>query len=185
MRFIKGVAGKCFPVFPDFLDQLLRFFVSFQAPFYKFRIFQTTIFELDFQFVHQVNLFFTHCLTQRVRVATGKSTQSARLKHHLFLINRNSIGIFQVGLHQRMIVFNFFLTMFSFDKGNNVFHRTRTIKSIHRYQILEAVRLQVSEMLFHSGRLELENTGGISIAEQFQCERIIFGQMIHIDGYSS
>ena len=75
-----------------------------------------------------------------------------------------------------MVVFDRLLTQFTPDEGRNILHRPRTIQGVHSYQ----VRLQVAQVFFHAGRLELEQTGGISAGEKLEGFFVVQGNFIFI-----
>ena len=79
-----------------------------------------------------------------------------------------------------MVVFDRLLTQFTPDEGRNILHRPRTIQGVHSYQVLETVRLEGTEVFFHSGRLELEQPGGISAGEKLEGFFVVQGNFIFI-----
>ena len=61
--------------------------------------------------------------------------------------------------------------MFTINKVRNIIHRTRTVKGIHRNQILKRRRLQLTQVLLHTGRLKLESTDRSSVTVKFISSR--------------
>ena len=138
MRLVERIRSKGFPVAPDFLcnlccGRLIR------TMFHKGRIFQAPIQKLNVEFLHRFQLFLSHCLAQRVGLSARKTAEQTRQKHYLFLINGNSIGVFEILFHQRMIVSNLLFTVFTLDKGGNIRHRPRTVKRVHCDKVFKAV----------------------------------------------
>ena len=60
----------------------------------------------------------------------------------MLLIDRDAIGILEVGLHHGMVVNDLFTPVFPVDVGRDVFHRPRTVEGIHGDKIFEAVGLK-------------------------------------------
>ena len=71
--------------------------------------------------------------------------------------------------------------MFTGDERGNVIHRARTIKGIHRDQILEFGGLKLFQVFLHAGGLELERTGGLSVAVEFISSRVLKTDVIDVD----
>ena len=165
VRFVERIGGECFPVSPDFVDQRFHVFAVFLRSLDKFRIVLAPIHELVFQLRHGFQLFLTHGLAQRVRHASGEISQGAGLEHHLFLIYRDAVGVFQERFHHRVVVLDRFFAVLALDELRDVFHRPRTVQGVHGNQIFEAVGLQGTQVLFHTGRLELEQPCGFAPGE--------------------
>ena len=62
--------------------------------------------------------------------------------------------------------------MLTVDKVGDVIHRTRTIQGIHRNQILEGRRLQLTQIFLHTRRLKLERTHGATSTIELICSRV-------------
>lgn len=150
------------------------------APWTKSGIVFTTFDEFAFQFRQQFELLFTHSFTEGIRLAPGEQSQGPGLEHYLFLVDGNAVSVFQVGLHHRMVVFNGFFAVFAPDEGRDILHRPRTIQGVHGYQVLETVGLEGAEVFFHSGRLELEQPGGISAGEKLEGFFVVQGNFVFI-----
>ena len=127
---IESVRRKLFPVRPN-LFKYFRVVSILTSSFNKFR----------FHVIQLVTQLLTHCFTKGVGLTTGKVCQQTWQKHHLFLIYRDSVGIFQVFLHNRNIILDRLASMLAVDKIRNIIHRSRTVQSIHGYQILKSRRL--------------------------------------------
>jgi hypothetical protein len=65
---------------------------------------------------------------------TGKV---AAQKHHLFLIYRYSVGVFQTFFHNGNIVNDWVAPMLAGNKVRNITHWAGTIKGIHRNEVFE------------------------------------------------
>ena len=133
VRLIEGVRSKLLPVGPNLLQHLLIVAIGL-----------TTSDKLGFKLVKLRLNLLTHRLTQGIRLASCEVTQQSREKHHLLLIDRNTIGILQISLHNGDIVDDRFAPVLTVDKVGNIVHRARSIESIHRNQILECRGLQLS-----------------------------------------
>ena len=74
--------------------------------------------------------------------------------------------------------------MFTINKVRNIIHRTRTVKGIHRNQVLKRRRLQLTQVLLHTGRLKLESTDRSSVTVKFISSRILDWNGIDIQFHS-
>ena len=180
MRFVESIRSESLPVSPDFVDQFFDIFSFFFGSLDKIGIVFTTFDEFAFQFRQQFELLFTHSFTEGIRLSPGEQSQGPGLEHHLFLVDGNAVSVFQVGLHHRMVVFNGFFAVFAPDEGRDILHRPRTIQGVHGYQVLETVGLEGAEVFFHSGRLELEQPGGISAGEKLEGFFVVQGNFVFI-----
>ncbi len=70
------------------------------------------------------------------------------------------------------------------NERGDIVHRTRTVESIHGDEVLEDGRLQLTEILLHTGRLKLEGSNGLSTLIKLIGQFIIDGQRIKIDDIS-
>ncbi len=131
--------------------------------------------------IHLVDKLFTHSLTQRITLTTGKVGKQPRQKHHLLLIDGHPIGISQITLHYRNVIDNLLAPMLTRDELGDIIHRTRTVKSIHRYKILERRRLQFTKIFLHTGRLKLECTERASLTVKLVGLRIIDRNCVHVN----
>ena len=95
MRLVEGIGGKLLPFAPNLLQD--RRIVT---------ILLSTGDKLRLQGIQLILEFLTHRLTQGIRLATCKVSQQTRQQHDLLLIDRNTIRIFQVTLHDIDIVDN-------------------------------------------------------------------------------
>ena len=126
MRFVEGVFSKFFPFCPDFLKNFGVVAVG-NAAVDKFRL----------HGIDDVFLLLTHCLTQGVTLAAGEIGELAAKKHHLLLIHGDSVGVLEVLLHARDVVGDGGFAVFTCDEVWDFIHRTRTIKGVHGYKVLE------------------------------------------------
>ena len=162
VRFIERVGSESLPVAPYLLHQRFDLLAHLLASFHELGIIITSLQELGFQGIHGIDLFLTHRLTQGIGHTPGKIPESTRLQHHLLLIDRDPVSIFQVRLHHRVIVLDRCLPVFTLDKIGDILHRSRSVQGIHRHQILETVRFQRAQVLLHSRRLKLEQSGRVA-----------------------
>ena len=70
--------------------------------------------------------------------------------------------------------------MFTINKVRNIIHRTRTVKGIHRNQILKSARFQFPQIFLHTGRFELECTNRPSFTIKSISRRIRNVNLINI-----
>ena len=156
VRFVERVFGKRFPVRPNFFDELFGArLVAFER-LHETRIFETTAMKFFLQLRHRVQLLFPHRFAKHVGLAARELPELAGKQHDLFLINRDPVSVFEIALHQRMVIHDRFLAVFAANKLRNVFHRTRTIQRIHGDEILETIRTEQAQIFFHAAGFELK-----------------------------
>ena len=170
MALVERIRGKLLPVRPNL--------------FQHFRVVAILLSALDELGIHVVQLFYqllTHSLTQCIALASRKIGQLAGQQHHLLLIHRDTVCVFQILLHTRYVVFHRFTPLFTVDKVGYIIHRPRTVKRIHGDKVLECGRLQFAQILLHAGRFELERPYGTPVTIQAIGGRIRNVQCIHVD----
>ena len=140
----------------------------------------SSIDELRLELVQLVLLLLTHRLTQGITLASGEVSQQTRQQHHLLLIDRNSVGVFQVFFHHRDVVFNRLPTQFSIDEIGNIIHRTWSIEGIHGNEVLKHVWLEFPQVFLHTRRFKLERSNGASVAIELISGRVFNIQAIYI-----
>ena len=170
MRLVEGVGGKLLPVAPDFL-QHGGVIAVFHAAFDELRL----------HGVDNLFLLLTHCLAQRITLATGEVSQLTAQQHHLLLIDCDAVSVLQVFLHDGNIVGNGLVAMLTTDERRNVLHRTRTIERVHSDEILENGRLEVAQVFLHSGRLKLERADGAALLVERVGLRVVDGNVVEVD----
>ena len=129
VRLVESVRSKLLPVGP----YLLKYF----------RVVSVLLSPLNEFWLHCINnglLLLTHSLTQSIRFASGEVGKLSRQKHHLLLVHSNAIGVLEVFLHARDVVLNLFLAILTGNERGDVIHRSRTIKGVHGYKVLEDSR---------------------------------------------
>ena len=136
--------------------------------------------ELGLHLVQHVALLLSHRLAQRVGLSPGKAGQLLRQQHDLLLIDRNAVRVLQILLHVGYLVRDGLQTVLAGDEVRNIFHRTGPVQRVHRDQVLETVRLQVAQVFFHAGRLELEQPRRLSPAVEVVSQRIVEGDRVDV-----
>ena len=182
VRLVEGVGSEGFPVAPYLVDQFLHVFALFLCAFDKFRVILASFHEFAFKLCHGLQLLLTHGFAERIGLPAGKQAQGAGLKHHLLLVNRHPVSIFQERLHHGVVVFNGFLSVLAADKGRDVFHRSRAVEGVHGNEVLEAVGLQGTEVLFHPGGFKLEKPCRFSPGKELEGLRVVQGDFVGIEG---
>ena len=107
--------------------------------------------ELDIEFLHVLDLLLAHRLAKLVGLAFGETGQLLREQHHLLLIDRDAVGVFQILLHLGGIVGDGLETLLAVDEIGDVVHRARAVERVHCDQVFEALGLQLLEPLLHTG----------------------------------
>ena len=134
--------------------------------------------------IHMIQLvdqLFTHRLTQVVTLSSREVCNFTREKHHLLLVDCNAVRILEVFLHTRQVIRNRFYPVFALDKLRDVFHWARTIKRIHRNQILKSRRMKLTQILLHTWRFKLERTDCSTITIKIISGRVFNRYHINID----
>ena len=169
MALIERIRGKLLPVRPNL--------------FQHFRVVAILLSALDELGIHVIQLFYqllTHSLTQCIALASRKIGQLTGQQHHLLLIHRDTVCVFQILLHTRYVVFHRVTSLFTVDKVGYIVHRSRTVKRIHGNKVLECGRLQFAQILLHAGGFELERPDGASVAIQTIGGRVRNVQCVHV-----
>ena len=131
--------------------------------------------------IQLVPQFLTHRLTQGIGLTTGKVGKQTGEQHHLLLIDRNTISVFQILLHNRNIVLDRLASLFTVNEIGYVVHRSRTIKGVHRNQVLERTRFQFAQILLHTRRFELERTDGAPVAIELVSIQVVNGYIVDVE----
>ena len=71
--------------------------------------------------------------------------------------------------------------MLAGDETGNVVHGARTVKGVHGYQVFEPVRFESPEVFFHTGGLELEDAGRLSLAEKLVCLPVVQRDVVYVE----
>ena len=131
--------------------------------------------------VDDLFLFLTHGLTQGIALSTREVGQLTREKHHLLLIDGDTIGVLEVFLHARNVVGDRLLTVLAGNERRDIVHWSRTVKSVHSDQVLKNRRLKLTQVFLHTWRLKLESTDGASLLIEFIGEIIVDGDVVEVD----
>ena len=169
MRLIESVGGELLPVSPDLLKDLRIM-----------AILLSTLNELGLHRINNILLLLTHRLTEGITLTSCEVSQLTRQQHHLLLINGNAIGILQVFLHARDIILDLLTAILTGDERGNIIHRAWTIEGIHGNQILEHRGMELTQILLHTSRLELERSDGLSLLIEFVCLGVIDRNRIQV-----
>ena len=137
--------------------------------------------EFRLHVVQLVTQFLTHRLTQGIGLTTGEVRQQTRQKHDLLLVDRNAVGILQILLHDGDVILDGLASPLTVDEVGDIIHRTRTVEGIHGNQILESARLQLAQILLHTGRFKLERTDGAAVAIEFIGSRVRNGYLVDVE----
>ena len=166
---IEGVLGKLFPVLPDFIQHLLRVTVGHSSRH-----------KLVLQGIQHIYKLLSHCLSQGVGLTLGKAGEFLGEKHHLLLINGDSVGVVEVFLHLRQVVLDRLYAQFPVNEIRDIIHRSRPVERIHRNEVLETLRMQLLEPFHHARRFELEHRGSIASAVEFVGRSIVYRYCLYV-----
>ena len=173
MTLVEGIGSELLPLLPYLGEYLLGVAVLL-----------ATLVEEHLQLVHLVDLLLSHSLAQRVALATGEARQQAAQKHDLLLIDGDAVGILQILLHHRYVIFYGFTPLLTVDELGYVVHGARTVEGVHSNKVVNDMRLQLAQVLLHARRLELEHAHRIALAEKLVCSLVVQRQVVHVDIYA-
>ena len=131
-------------------------------------------------FHHFFGLFLTHGTTQQVRAAERVAADNLRRLHHLFLIHHNPVGRREDAFEQRMDVLEF-LTLHTRDEVGDVVHRAGAVERHEGDEFFKLGGVRRFQHFFHAGRLELEDGGGVRIAEDLVGSLVVKRNLADID----
>ena len=155
VRLVEGVRGKGFPVGPNLLQTLSVVAIRL-----------ATLQEIGLHLVDDVLLLLAHRLPKAVGLALREACKFLTQQHHLLLVHRDAVRLFEVLLARVQIVGDGLAAVLARHKVRDVFHRTRAVQGVHGDQILKHRRLQRLQVLLHAGRFVLEDADGVAALEQ-------------------
>ena len=170
MTLVEGIAGELRPVTPDLLQRVL-----------PVAVLSSPSEELDLESLHLLLELLPHRLTELVRLSTGEVGDLTGEEHHLLLIDGDPIGILEVTLHAGEVVGDLLASVLTIDEVGDVVHRPGAVEGIHRDQILEGRGQELTEVLLHPCRLELEGTHRPSRLIEFIGLRVGQRDLVDID----
>ena len=85
MGLIETVVSEIEELAPEFLGNFFGRATDFNRALNKFRL----------HLLHEVHFFLTYSFTERIGLATSKSTPFLGNLHELFLVNQNAISILE------------------------------------------------------------------------------------------
>ena len=167
--FVETVAGEFFHVVEDFVGFFARNALFCRAFGEDFAVFH-----------HLFGLFLTHGAAQQVRAAERVAADNLRRLHHLFLIHHNPVGRREDAFEQRVDVLEF-LTLHARDEVGDVVHRAGAVERYEGDEFFKLGGVRRFQHFFHAGRLELEDGGGVRIAEDLVGGLVIKRDFADID----
>ena len=173
MTLIESIRRELLPVLPDLVQHRLVMSVLLSS-----------LIEQHLQLLHLSDLLLSHGLTQRVRLSASEVCQLSGEEHHLLLIHRDAVGIFEVFLHARDIVLDLRRILLSCNEVGDVVHWSRTVEGIHSDQVLKDRRLQFPQVFLHTSRFKLERTHCTPLSVQLVCQVVINRNGIQVDHFS-
>ncbi len=181
VRLVERIGGERFPVGPNLFDEL--FGLGFVLPLVDAEggVFKAALLELGLELIHDIHELFAHRLAQLVALAARETGQETRKKHHLFLVDRDAVGILEVFLHQGVVVGDGLGALLAADEGWDVVHRARAVEGIHRHKIRQALRLEGHEPLLHAVGFELEEAGRFAAAEKLVSFLVVIRDLIGVE----
>ena len=146
-------------------------------------VLHSTLHELVLELHHHGYLLLTHSLTQLVRLTLGEVRKLSGEKHHLLLVDRDSVGLLEELRHFGQVVGDGLLAEFPGDEVRDVVHRTRTVERIHRDEVSETLRMQFPQPLLHTRRFKLEHDGGVTAAVELVGLPVVLRDGLYVDVY--
>ena len=170
MGLVECILGEFLPVLPDLVQSLFR------VP-----VLHATFHELALEVHKDVDLLLPHGLAEPVRITLGEAGQFLGQEHHLLLVDRDSVSVLEVFLHLRQVVLDLFGTELPCDEVRDVVHRAWSVEGVHCDQVLEPLRMEFLEPLFHPGGFELEHRVGVSAAVESVGLLVVDGDGLYVD----
>ena len=107
-----------------------------------------------------------HGAAQQIGFAQRIAGQLAGDLHDLLLIDDHPIGFAQYGLQPGIEIFNLLAAKLAVDIGGDIVHGTGAVERDHGNNVLEAVGLQLPQIIPHAGAFELEHPDGGPAGQQ-------------------
>ena len=128
-------------------------------------------------------LLLAHSSSDNISLTKTESGNLVQNLHNLFLVNRFAIGRSKDFPDAACDIHGLFSAVLGVDDALQILHRTRSISGHKEDDILNAVRLELTQHGLHAVRLELEHgirfAGGENVLENI---RVIHGDLFHVDG---
>ena len=175
---ISGAMGLVEPVTTELFHQIEKGlgFIFFVA------IFHSPLYEALTVLSHHGSNLLPHRLAKTVCFSHGITGQSAGDLHHLFLIDDDTVGIFQDRLQIGDHVGHFFAAVLALHKivHHAAVQRAGPVEGHQGSDFVEVLRPEPHQQIFHPGAFQLEHAGCVACGQQFVSIRIrkIHGRQI-------
>ena len=166
--FIKTISAE----FQDMLEDLLGFFLAHafgDGPFQK----------LGLHLRDHFTLLFTDRLDEFVGAAQLDPTELIENLHDLFLVDHDSIGLFQNFIHDRMHLRHLLTAVLAVAIARDQFHRPRSIQRVGGDEIFQTVRLHLHQKILHAAGFKLKDAARFTPAEKGQ--HLFIGKVDFLD----
>ena len=132
----------------------------------------------------QLRVFLADGFAEHVGFGEAEPCEHIRDAHHLLLIGDDAVGRLQDLLEARMGVADRFLAELPLDEDevHAGVERTGAEQGVGGDQVVEPVALHVAESFRRERRLELEDPGGTSRAQELVDLRVLQVECVDIDG---
>ena len=176
VRLVEAVLGELFHQVEDRRGELRVDVVLFR-----------TGLELDALLGHLLGLLLAHGATQQVGAAEAVATHDLGDLHHLLLVHDHAVGRLQDRFQQRVRIADFGAAMTTVDEvvDHAGVERAGTVQRGQCDQVLEHRRLQLSDVVLHAARLELEHRRGFATREKGVGVRVVQRQLDHVQRFFS
>ena len=162
VRFVKAVPRELLYQIKQFLGLLIGDEPRF-CPFEKFGP----------ELVHFLRFFLAHRSPENIRLAQGKARHAIGNRHHLFLIDNDTVCLGQQLFKGRHFVRDGDFPLLTFDKVRNKIHRAGSVEGDDGNNLFEPIWAKTGEEIAHAGTFQLEDPGGLAAGQQREGLRIV------------
>ena len=131
------------------------------------------------ELVHFLRFFLAHRSPENIRLAQGKARHAIGNRHHLFLIDNDTVCLGQQLFKGRYFVRDGNFPLLTFDEVRNKIHRARSVKGDDGNNLFEPIWSKTSEQIAHAGTFQLEYPGGLATGQQPKSLRIVERNSTH------
>ena len=146
MGFVESVTGEFIDLCPDLLREFRLNIVGLLASFDK----------IEFFLLHDVHLLFPDGTADNVGMSESEACELLYDLHDLFLIQHDSVRLFEDRFHFRMVVNDRLETFFTADEGRDELHRPRTVDCQKSDDVFDRFHNELAAEGLHSAGFQLE-----------------------------
>ena len=143
MGFVESVVGELLDVLPDGFRQIVRDVVGLEASFDEFIVLR----------LHVLDFLFADRAAEDVRLSEREPGEHLHDLHDLLLVEHDSVGLLEILLHQRMVVFDGHGSELAPDEERDELHRAGAVDRQKRDDLLDALHAELAAEILHAAGL--------------------------------